>query len=93
MWYSVLMFFYIATTAFDINSQFDIFCVIRQFAFYGHRDFYSLVSYLKFRLQQDNITFRDDMLLIEAVVRNFGGTNRKDMESMCFDSYCALVSD
>ena len=38
-----------------------------EFSYYGNRDFYSLVSYLKFRLQHDEITFNDPMPLIEGL--------------------------
>ena len=40
-----------------------------KFDFYGHRDFYSLVSYLKFRLQQedDDIDLGNDDVLIEGL--------------------------
>eukprot|EP01083_Nonionella_stella_P272242 923023_1 len=62
------------------------------FDFYGHRDFYSLISYLKFRLNQDRIGRFDRNVLIEAVLRNFGGLDHKQTEEFLFPkiSKCIL---
>eukprot|EP01084_Bolivina_argentea_P310586 537479_1 len=54
-----------------------------EFDFYGHRDFYSLVGYLKFSVQMDK-SLRDDMVLIEAILRNFSGLNVENTESFLF---------
>ena len=50
------------------------------FDFFGHRDFYKLVSYLKYRLQQRGVSLEDDMVLVEAVLRNFGGETKQQAE-------------
>ena len=42
-----------------------------KFSFYGHRDFYAFIAYLKFRLQTENhIDLSDDMVLNEGIMRN-----------------------
>lgn len=45
--------------------------------FLGHRDYYSLVKYLKFRVEEKDI---DDDLIMEAFLRNFSGLTRTQME-------------
>ena len=50
------------------------------FDFFGHRDFYNLVSYLKYRLSQPKVSLEDDMVLVEAVLRNFGGETKAQAE-------------
>ena len=54
------------------------------FDFFGHRDFYNMVSCLKYRLQQAGVSLKDDMVLVEAVLRNFGGETKEQAEEFLF---------
>ena len=42
------------------------------FSFYGDRDFYHLVGYIKYRYNYENCKLNDE-LIFESIVRNFGG--------------------
>ena len=50
------------------------------FDFFGHRDFYNLVNYLKYRLSQPKVSLEDDSVLEEAILRNFGGETKQQAE-------------
>ncbi|ETO00927.1 hypothetical protein RFI_36513, partial [Reticulomyxa filosa] len=52
------------------------------FDFYGYRDFYSLASSLKYSCNVHNELTND--LLVEAVIRNFGGMTQQQTESFLF---------
>eukprot|EP01084_Bolivina_argentea_P291650 501269_1 len=54
------------------------------FDFFGHRDFYNLVSYVGYRLQQRGVSLKDDMVLVEAILRNFGGETKEQCEEFLF---------
>ena len=65
------------------------------FDFFGHVDFYSAVSYLKFRLQHPrnddcntsdskDLESENELELIESVLRNFGGMTRLQMKQFLF---------
>ncbi|ETO14750.1 hypothetical protein RFI_22618 [Reticulomyxa filosa] len=53
-----------------------------EFDFYGYRDFYSLASSLKYSCTVHNELTND--LLVEAVMRNFGGMTQHQTESFLF---------
>ncbi|ETN98043.1 hypothetical protein RFI_39478 [Reticulomyxa filosa] len=53
-----------------------------KFDFYGYRDFYSLASYLKYSCQMRGGVSRE--LLVEAVMRNFGGMTKEQTEEFLF---------
>eukprot|EP01083_Nonionella_stella_P284313 967834_1 len=55
-----------------------------QFDFFGHRDFYNFVSYFKYGLQQNGASLKDDMVLVEAALRNFGGETKEQAEAFLF---------
>ncbi|ETO06491.1 hypothetical protein RFI_30897, partial [Reticulomyxa filosa] len=51
------------------------------FDFYGHRDFYSLASFLKYSTQEVR---NPQIATIEGVMRNFGGMTKKQTEDFLF---------
>ncbi|ETO20718.1 hypothetical protein RFI_16499, partial [Reticulomyxa filosa] len=53
-----------------------------KFDFFGYRDFYSLCSYLKYCVEIRKDVSKD--VLIEAVMRNFGGMTKEQTESFLF---------
>ncbi|ETO22355.1 hypothetical protein RFI_14843, partial [Reticulomyxa filosa] len=53
-----------------------------KFDFFGYRDFYALSSYLKFCLDTRKVFNKE--LVIEAVMRNFGGLTKAQTESFLF---------
>ena len=59
------------------------------FDFFGHRDFYSLVNYLKYKLRSNDLT---DTIIIDAILRNFGGLSGGQAQTLYFKKFATLIS-
>ncbi|ETO26771.1 hypothetical protein RFI_10361, partial [Reticulomyxa filosa] len=60
-----------------------------EFDFYGHRDFYFLADYLKYTAQKRRCV--NEELLVEAMMRNFGGMTKRQTEEFLFPKIKAAL--